>query len=78
MNILPSRYVWNKFKDTIHFYVVLGLIPVGLVITYSNIFIGPAQLQPIPEGYHPKHWEYHRVSDNFIGQPKWGRGKGDG
>lgn len=39
---------------------MVGLIPVGAIIFYTNVFIGPAQLTPIPDGYEPKHWEYHR------------------
>lgn len=39
---------------------MLGAIPVAAVIFYANVFIGPATLTEIPEGYHPKHWEYHR------------------
>ncbi|XP_059048724.1 NADH dehydrogenase [ubiquinone] 1 beta subcomplex subunit 5, mitochondrial [Achroia grisella] len=56
----PSRFQWHKFKDMFHYYVMVGLIPVSLILFYSNIFIGPAQLTPIPEDYNPKHWEYHR------------------
>ncbi|XP_022822653.1 NADH dehydrogenase [ubiquinone] 1 beta subcomplex subunit 5, mitochondrial [Spodoptera litura] len=56
----PSRWQWHKFKDMFHFYTMLGLIPVTAIIFYTNVFIGPAQLTPIPEGYEPKHWEYHR------------------
>lgn len=56
----PSRWQWHKFKDMLHFYFMVGLIPVGAIIFYTNVFIGPAQLTPIPEGYVPKHWEYHR------------------
>ncbi|CAH2209108.1 jg25906 [Pararge aegeria aegeria] len=43
-----------------HFYVMMGLIPVGAIIFYSNVYIGPAQLAQIPPNYCPKHWEYHR------------------
>lgn len=43
-----------------HYYAMVGLIPAGLIIFYANVFIGPAQLEPIPDGYNPKHWEYHR------------------
>lgn len=43
-----------------HYYLMVGLIPVSAIIFYTNVFIGPAQLTPIPEGYVPKHWEYHR------------------
>ncbi|XP_075980167.1 NADH dehydrogenase (ubiquinone) SGDH subunit [Anticarsia gemmatalis] len=56
----PSRWQWHKFKDMLHFYAMLGLIPVGAIIFYTNVFIGPATLTPIPAGYEPKHWEYHR------------------
>ncbi|XP_075161305.1 NADH dehydrogenase (ubiquinone) SGDH subunit [Haematobia irritans] len=60
MIVQPSRFQWNKFKDLLHFYVMLGVLPITALVMYSNIFIGPAQLQEIPEGYEPKHWEYHK------------------
>lgn len=60
--ITPSRFQWTKFKDDLHFYVSLGIIPITLVILYTNIFIGRATLTEIPEGYEPKHWEYFDVS----------------
>lgn len=59
--IQPSRYQWQKFKDHLHFYTLLGLIPCGLGLLYVNVFIGPATLSETPEGYVPKHWEYERV-----------------
>lgn len=59
--IQPSRFEWNKFKNHLHFYFMLGAIPCGLGILYANVFIGPATLSEIPEGYTPKHWEYSRV-----------------
>ncbi|KAE8752329.1 hypothetical protein FOCC_FOCC001122 [Frankliniella occidentalis] len=58
--IQPTRWQWNKFKDMVHMYVLIGMIPLGLISTYCNVFIGPAQLAPIPEGYTPKEYEYHR------------------
>ncbi|XP_055319673.1 NADH dehydrogenase [ubiquinone] 1 beta subcomplex subunit 5, mitochondrial isoform X2 [Sitodiplosis mosellana] len=60
MEIQPSRFQWNKFKDNLHFYTLVGAIPCIAIIFITNVFIGPAQLTPIPEGYDPKHWEYHR------------------
>ncbi|EDW41222.1 NADH dehydrogenase [ubiquinone] 1 beta subcomplex subunit 5, mitochondrial [Drosophila sechellia] len=60
MIIKPSRFQWDKFKDLIHFYVMLGVIPVTALVLYANIFVGPAQLAEIPEGYEPKHWEYEK------------------
>lgn len=62
MDIVPSRFQWHKFKDQLHYAVMIGAIPIGALIFYSNVFIGPATLTETPEGYTPKHWEYHRVS----------------
>ncbi|CAG9838063.1 unnamed protein product [Diabrotica balteata] len=56
----PSRWQWIKFKDYFHYYVMLGVIPATLAITYANVFIGPSTLSEIPEGYTPKFYEYHR------------------
>ncbi|KAL4711542.1 hypothetical protein ACJJTC_000558 [Scirpophaga incertulas] len=60
MAMQPSRWQWHKFKDMFHFYAMVGLIPVGLILFYCNVYIGPAELTPIPAGYNPKYWEYHR------------------
>lgn len=62
MEIQPSRFQWNKFKDNLHFYTLIGALPCIAIIFITNVFIGPATLTPIPEGYQPKHWEYHRVT----------------
>lgn len=64
----PSRFQWKKFKDHLHFYTLLGLIPCGLVLLYANVFIGPATLSEIPEDYEPKYWEYTRVTCVLISQ----------
>lgn len=61
MEIKPSRFQWHKTKDWFHFYFLLGAIPVGTTIFLVNVFIGPATLEQIPEGYVPKEWEYHQV-----------------
>lgn len=61
MIVQPSRFQWNKFKDLLHFYVMLGVLPITAIVMYCNIFIGPAQLHEIPADYEPKHWEYHKV-----------------
>lgn len=45
----------------LHFYAMVGLIPVAAIVFYANVFIGPAQLTPYdPEEETPKHWEFHR------------------
>uniref|UniRef100_A0A1B6GPS2 NADH dehydrogenase [ubiquinone] 1 beta subcomplex subunit 5, mitochondrial n=1 Tax=Cuerna arida TaxID=1464854 RepID=A0A1B6GPS2_9HEMI len=69
MNIEVSRWQWHKFKDLMHYYVLVGAIPLSLICFCVNIFIGPAKLAEIPEGYTPKHWEYHRHPiTRFIAQ----------
>ncbi|XP_024944408.1 NADH dehydrogenase [ubiquinone] 1 beta subcomplex subunit 5, mitochondrial isoform X2 [Cephus cinctus] len=58
--IIPSRWQWDKTKDLFHFYFLIGAIPLSLLVLYVNIFIGPATLQEIPEGYEPSYYEYER------------------
>nr|XP_033336139.1 NADH dehydrogenase [ubiquinone] 1 beta subcomplex subunit 5, mitochondrial [Megalopta genalis] len=60
MVVKPTDWQYHKFKDWFHFYFFVGLIPILCVVTYANVFIGPATLTPIPEGYVPKEWEYYR------------------
>lgn len=62
MNIQPSEWSWNETKNWLHFYIFLGIIPISIIVFCANVFIGPATLEPIPEGYIPKQWEYVRVS----------------
>jgi len=70
MVILPGRYQWNKFKDFVHFYTLLGAIPIAIGITLINVFIGPATLEEIPDDYVPKEWEYHEVRFWILGARK--------
>ncbi|KAJ1522683.1 hypothetical protein ONE63_001846 [Megalurothrips usitatus] len=58
--IQPTRWQWHKFKDLLHLYFFVGAIPLGLISAYCNLFIGPAELAPIPEGYRPQEHEYYR------------------
>uniref|UniRef100_A0A9N6WZE8 NADH dehydrogenase [ubiquinone] 1 beta subcomplex subunit 5, mitochondrial n=1 Tax=Lynceus sp. MCZ IZ 141354 TaxID=1930659 RepID=A0A9N6WZE8_9CRUS len=58
--VKPSRWQWNKFKDYLHFYFMLGFIPVSIFVFCVNVFVGPATLSEIPEGYKPKPWEYEK------------------
>lgn len=61
MIIKASGFQWHKAKDWLHFYLLVGFIPIGTAIFLTNVFIGPATLEEIPEGYVPKEWEYHKV-----------------
>jgi len=60
MDIQPSRYGYHQFKNFTYFYVMVGVIPLSCISAYCNLFIGPATLTEMPEGYDPKDWEYHR------------------
>ena len=60
MTVTPSRFMWDKFKDMLHFYTMLGLIPTVCLATYVNLTVGPAELTETPDGYEPSHWEYER------------------
>ena len=64
MLIQRSSYLWNSLKDDFHFYFLLGVVPLTLITTYANIFIGSATLTEIPEGYTPHYWEYYKVGGN--------------
>lgn len=66
MAITPSRFQFKKFKDLLHFYALIGIIPLGLLTLYANLYIGPAKLAPIPDDYVPKHWEYYRVIFKYL------------
>merc|ERR1711973_84643 len=54
---------WNDYKalDDAMFHATLTAIPLALVTLYCNMFIGPAKLQPIPEGYEPRDEEYEWI-----------------
>ena len=56
--IRPSRWHYDKFKDELHFYFMLGAIPCGLGILVTNIMGGNTELRAIPDNYTPKEWEY--------------------
>ncbi|CAH8641482.1 unnamed protein product [Heterobilharzia americana] len=51
---------YEKLGDQMHFYLMLGLVPVLLLAFLVNVFVGPAELTDIPEDYEPRHWEYHK------------------
>lgn len=57
---MPTRMQWHKFKDTLHFFIMIGAIPATAIIYYANVYIGPATLTETPADYEPKHWEFHR------------------
>ena len=64
--IEPTRWQYNKIKDLMHFYIAIGVIPLTIITFLVNVFVGPATLREIPEGYTPKYWEYYRVKNKSF------------
>ncbi|KAG5453135.1 NADH dehydrogenase [ubiquinone] 1 beta subcomplex subunit 5, mitochondrial [Clonorchis sinensis] len=58
--VKPSEFLNARALDTLHFYAMLGLVPCLVLVFLVNVFVGPAELTDIPEGYEPRHWEYHK------------------
>merc|ERR1711976_557463 len=60
MKPFPTRYEWTLFKDHAHFYVMLGLLPLAVLITYTNVTHKRPEIREVTEDHGPKHWEYFR------------------
>jgi len=76
LEFVPTNFEWRKFKDHLHFYVMLGVLPIVAIISAANLLVGPGELIDVPDDYEPKHWEYYKspvsqfIARHFTDSPE--------
>ncbi|XP_069103476.1 NADH dehydrogenase [ubiquinone] 1 beta subcomplex subunit 5, mitochondrial-like [Argopecten irradians] len=60
MKLKPGMYMDRLWRDGVHFFILLGTIPVLTVITLANLVLPQGELTDLPEDRVPQTWEYHQ------------------
>jgi len=60
----PSWWQGKKIFDDFCMWGGLAFAPVAALTLYANVFIGPAKIAPIPDGYEPldEEYSYHPIT----------------
>lgn len=59
MEITPSNFDVMYGKNALHFWTIIGAVPLAIITFIINTRANP-ELSEIPEGYEPRHWEYYK------------------
>ncbi|VDN11103.1 unnamed protein product [Dibothriocephalus latus] len=76
MRIKQTGFHNGKVYDEMHFFIMLGVVPLGLLTFLTNTFIGQAELVETPEDYEPRYWEYYKhpitrfIAKNLMFSPQ--------
>ncbi|XP_060078166.1 NADH dehydrogenase [ubiquinone] 1 beta subcomplex subunit 5, mitochondrial-like [Ylistrum balloti] len=60
MILRPGIYLDRKWRDSVHFFLLLGTLPVLMAITFANLFMAQGELTDLPEDHNPQTWEFHQ------------------